>query len=271
MDLKPFGNPGASVSPRFSWFGGLSWVIFTVTMGLLLGLFGALIGYGAGGSWAKLLDNAEFLFAVGFTLKTTFLATLAATIIGIPCGWILARRRFPGKVLVEILLDLPMILPPLISGVALLILFGPVLGRSLERWGVEIVFSPWGVVVAQWFIALPLAVKMFRQSFDGIDPRYENVARTLGCSPESVFFRVTLPLAKRGILAGMAMAWARTIGEFGATAMLAGVTRLKTETLAAAVFLNMSMGQLELALGISIIMFLTAVVILAFFKMLLKE
>jgi molybdate transport system permease protein len=118
---------------------------------------------------------------------------------------------------------------------------------------------------------LPLAIKMFRESFATVDSRYEKVARTLGGSAAQVFWRVTLPMTHRGIGAGIAMAWARTLGEFGATAMLAGVTRMKTETLAAAVFLNMSMGQLQLAVGIAVLMFLAAVLVLLVFKILLQE
>jgi molybdate transport system permease protein len=252
---------------KFSWVDGCFGMVFGLTVVLVLAVFAAMIGFGAKGTLARLFANREFRFAVGFTLKTSFLATLGATITAIPCGYVLARKQFPGKMIVDLLLELPIVLPPLISGVALLILFGPVLGAGLSKIGLNIVFSPLGVVAAQWFVALPFAVKMFREAFAGIDPRYENVARTLGGSADAVFWQVTLPMAKRGIWAGIAMAWARTLGEFGATAMLAGVTRLKTETLAAAVFLNMSLGELQLALGIAVVMFLAAFAVLLFFKM----
>jgi molybdate transport system permease protein len=249
------------------WVNGTFRIIFGLTVAVILAVFAAMFFYGAGGAVLRLFANQEFRFAVWFTLKTTLLATAGATLTGIPCGYILARHQFRGKLFADLLLDLPIVLPPLISGVALLILFGPVLGAGLSKIGLSIVFSPLGVVTAQWFVALPFAVKMFREAFAGIDPRYENVARTLGGSADAVFWQVTLPMAKRGIWAGIAMAWARTLGEFGATAMLAGVTRLKTETLAAAVFLNMSMGELQLALGIAVVMFLAAFAVLLFFKM----
>lgn len=232
----------------------------------LLLIFSGLIWFGTKNSWTAVFQNPEIRFAVRFTLKTTIIATLGASFTAIPCGYILARQSFPGKVLVDMLLDLPIILPPLISGVALLILFGPFLGNKFANLGINIVFSPWGVVIAQWFIALPFAVRMFRESFAGVDPRYENIARTLGCSPRQVFLRVTLPMARRGIWAGIAMTWARTLGEFGATAMVAGTTRMKTETLAIAVFLNMSIGELQLAISLSLVMFLAAMVILLLFK-----
>jgi molybdate transport system permease protein len=269
MVSRPNGN--LKRPERFSLLDGLSGIIFGLVVVLICAMFAAMIGFGAKGTLGQLFTNREFRFAVEFTLKTTLLATLGATLTGLPCAYILARKQFYGKVLVELLFDLPIVLPPLISGVALLILFGPVLGVWLGKIGLSVVFSPLGAVVAQWFVALPFAVKMFREAFAGVDPRYEKVARTLGGSANTVFFGVTLPMAKRGIGAGIAMAWARTLGEFGATAMLAGVTRMKTETLAAAVFLNMSIGELHLALGIAVVMFLAAVAVLLVFKIMLRE
>jgi molybdate transport system permease protein len=256
---------------RKGWVDAFSGLVFGLAVATILTVFIAMLCYGAKGTLARLAANPEFRFAVGFTLQSTFWAAMGATLTALPCAWVLARKHFPGKILVELLFDLPIVLPPLISGVALLILFGPVLGAGLSKFGLTVVFSPLGVVVAQWFVALPFAVKMFREAFAGIDPRYEKVARTLGGSADAVFLRVTLPMAKRGIGAGIAMAWARTLGEFGATAMLAGVTRMKTETLAAAVFLNMSIGELQLALGIAVVMFLAAVAILLFFRIMLNE
>jgi molybdate transport system permease protein len=253
------------------WVNSVAGMVFGVTVVLILTVFAAMLWFGAKGTWPRLASNPEFRFAVGFTLQSTCLATVGATLTALPCAWVLARKRFRGKMFVGLLFDLPIVLPPLISGVALLILFGPVLGAGLSKFGLTVVFSPLGVVVAQWFVALPFAVKMFREAFAGVDPRYEKVARTLGGSADAVFFRVTLPMAGRGIGAGVAMAWARTLGEFGATAMLAGVTRLKTETLAAAVFLNMSIGELQLALGIAVVMFLAAVVVLLLFQIMLGE
>jgi molybdate transport system permease protein len=269
MVLKPNGDGGGTF-----WFAGVTvgfGLIFAGVILLIVAVFAAMAGFGTQSGLMRLFANREFRFAVGFTLQTSFWATAGATVTGIPCGYVLARQEFRGKVLADLLLDLPVVLPPLISGVALLILFGPVLGAGLSQLGLNVVFSPLGVVVAQWFVALPLAIKMFREAFAAVDPRYEKVGRTLGGSADRVFWRVTLPMARRGIGAGIAMAWARTLGEFGATAMLAGVTRMKTETLAAAVFLNMSMGQLETAVGIAVLMFGAAVLVLLVFKVLLGE
>jgi molybdate transport system permease protein len=255
---------------RFGWVTGVFGLIFGLVILLILAVFVAMVGYGTQGAMRRLSVNPEFRFAVGFTLRTSLWATAGAALTGIPCGYVLARYEFRGKILADLLLDLPVVLPPLITGVALLILFGPVLGAGLSRLGLNVVFSPLGVVVAQWFVALPLAIKMFREAFAAIDPRYEKIGRTLGGSADRVFWRVTLPMARRGVGAGVAMAWARTLGEFGATAMLAGVTRMKTETLAAAVFLNMSMGQVKLAVGIAVLMFGAAILVLLAFKIWLR-
>ena len=128
-----------------------------------------------------------------------------------------------------------------------------------------------GVVVAQWFIAAPFAIKTFKHTFSALDRRMEKVARTLGFSPTMVFWKVTLPLARNGIIGGIIMAWARALGEFGATAMLAGITRMKTETLSVAVFLNMSIGDMKFAISTALVMLLIAVILLVIFKVFLSD
>ncbi|AGK99867.1 NifC-like ABC-type porter [Desulfoscipio gibsoniae DSM 7213] len=255
---------------RFNVYYAVFWLVLILMTVFMLLLIGGLFIYG---NWTAITDichNAEFHFAIIFTLWTTVLATLLAGLTAIPCGYLLARYNFPGKVLVDTLMDVPIVLPPLVSGVALLILFGPILGDSLAKIGLDIVFSERGVVVAQWFIATPFAIKTFKNAFSSIDLRLEKMARTLGYPPEKVFLRVSLPLAKNGLLGGLTMAWARTLGEFGATAMLAGIVRMKTETLSVAVFLNMSIGDLQFSLVMAIIMLLLALALLTILKIVTK-
>ncbi len=141
----------------------------------------------------------------------------------------------------------------------------------MAKLGISIVFSPLGVIIAQWFVATPFAIKSFIQAFNSIDQRMEKVARTLGFSPAKVFVKVTIPLAKNGLIGGIMMAWARSIGEFGATAMLAGITRMKTETLSVAVFLNMSIGDIKFAIATSIVMLFMALVILVVLKTIMRN
>ncbi|WP_235919379.1 ABC transporter permease [Heliomicrobium undosum] len=241
------------------------WVFIAMT-GFMAAVFGVLLLHASPGQFRDVIGNPEFQFAAIFTVATTVIATGAAVLVAIPCGYALARQSFPGKAFLDTLLDLPIVMPPLVSGVALLLLFGPVLGDGLSRMGLDIVFSARGVAVAQWFIATPFAIKTFSHAFSAIDPRYEKVARTLGHTSWQTFWRVTLPMARKGILGGIAMTWARSLGEFGATAMLAGVTRMKTETLSAAVYLSMSIGDLPFALTTAVVLWIVALTVLVVFR-----
>ncbi|WHH61780.1 ABC transporter permease [Petroclostridium sp. X23] len=252
-------------------FFGLLWIVFAFIILFLLLLIIGLLTYSDFHTLFDILKQPEFHFALKFTLWTSILATILATIFALPCGYILSRYKLPGSIFLDTILDMPIVLPPLISGIALLIFFGPFLGEHLARAGINIVFTPLGVIVAQWFIATPYAIKTFKQAFTAIDQRMEKVARTLGFSPFRVFFRVTLPLAKNGLISGIMMAWTRALGEFGATAMLAGITRMKTETLSVAVFLNMSIGDIKFAISTAIVMLFIALMLLIVLKMVLRN
>lgn len=228
--------------------------ILIITLLFVFGTFAGLAAYALKYPSLRVFSDPEFIFAVLFTLKTTMLATACASFVALAIAYILSYHSFPGKKVIGTLLGLPMMVPPLVNGIALLILFGPVLGMFLTRLGVPVVFTPAAAVFAMWFVAQPFAIQMFREAFASADKRYTSLARTLGLTPLECFLRVELPLARRGIVAGIAMTWARTAGEFGATAMVAGITRLKTETLSAAIFLTMSNGDIETALTISVIL-----------------
>ncbi|SFH10413.1 molybdate transport system permease protein [Desulfotomaculum arcticum] len=256
---------------RITLFQAVFWLVFILMTLFMLALVGGLFLYGKCDAFMNVMRQPELHYAVVFTFWTTLLATILAGMVAVPCGFILSRYDFRGKILVDTLIDVPIVLPPLVSGVALLILFGPVLGSTLTRLGLDIVFSVRGVIVAQWFIATPFAVKTFKQAFDSIDPRLEKIARTLGYSPAGVFFKVTVPMAQKGLIGGLTMAWARTLGEFGATAMLAGIIRMKTETLSVAIFLNMSIGDMHFAIATSIIMLFISMLLLAVFKTISKS
>ncbi len=245
-------------------------VLVVIVLFMLCLIFG-MISYSDLDSLLNVLQQAEFHFALTFTLWTSLTATALAAIVALPCGYLLARYKFPGQIIVDTLLDMPIVLPPLVSGIALLILFGPLWGEHLAAVGINIVFTPLGVVVAQWFVAAPYAIKTFKQAFAAIDPRMEKVARTLGYSPPRVFWAVTLPLAKSGLTGGIMMAWTRALGEFGATAMLAGITRMKTETLSVAVFLNMLIGDIKFAVSTAIVMLFMALILLVIVKIILHN
>jgi molybdate transport system permease protein len=168
------------------------------------------------------------------TLKVALLATLIAGVIGIALGWWLARRPFPGRSVVDSLLMLPMVLPPTVIGYYLIVLIGRngILGQYLDRWfGINLIFTWQGAVIAASVVSLPLVYKGARAAFEEVDGRFANAARTLGAGELEVFLRVSLPLAIRGIAAGVMLAFARAMGEFGATLMIAGNLPGKTQTL----------------------------------------
>ncbi len=270
MALRPHNDMNAKTVLRQTGakvlFPGLFWLVFILMIIFMLLVIGGLCAFVEREALLRVVKLPEFRFAIRFTLGTTALATFLAALTAVPCGFILSRSTFPGKAIVDALLDVPIVLPPLVSGLALLVFFGPFLGKTLSELGWEVVFTPAGVVVAQWFIATPFAIKTFRQAFDDIDQRMENMARVLGYSPFGVFLHVTLPLARKGLSGGLVMAWARALGEFGATAMLAGITRMKTETLSVAIFLNMTVGDIQFAMITAVIMMAMAVALLATFK-----
>jgi len=192
------------------------------------------------------------LMALGLTLQTTLIATAFTVLTGTPLALLLARHRFRGREVLDTLVDLPITVPPVVGGVALLFAFGRrgLLGRSLEVFGLQLPFSTAAVIMAQVFIASPFFVKAARAGFEGVPVRLEAAARTLGASPWHVFWTVTLPLARPALVAGTVLCWARALSEFGATMMFAGNFPGRTQTLALAVMSAME-SDLETALAVS--------------------
>jgi molybdate transport system permease protein len=179
--------------------------------------------------------------------------------VGLPAAYLLATRTFRGKALVESLIDLPLVLPPTVAGLALLLAFGRVglAGRALSLVGLQVPFTMLAVILAQAFMALPLFVGAARAGFSAVDPRYTDAAATLRASEGYRFWRVMLPLAAPSILAGTAMAWARALGEFGATITFAGNLPGVTQTMPLAVYTAFQ-GNLDSAIVLSVILMLTS-------------
>ena len=179
------------------------------------------------------------------SLKVAVCAVAISLVLGVLCGFLLARCRFPGRELLDTLLPLPMVMPPTVLGFYLLVLFGrrSALGGWLNSIGIELVFTWQGAVVAAAVVAFPLIFKPARAAFEQVEPQLEAAARCLGLSSAAVFWRVTLPLAWRGILAGTLLAFARALGEFGATLMLAGSIPGKTQTLSIAIYEAVQAGR----------------------------
>jgi molybdate transport system permease protein len=192
----------------------------------------------------------EELEVVLFTLRIAALGTLLILPIGVAVAFALARYRGPGKSAIETLLSLPLVLPPTAVGIVLLELLArrSSLGSALAALGIEIVFTWKAVLLATMVMAFPLLVRSARTAFEEVDPRLVGIARTLGCGPLGAFFRVILPLAWRGVLAGAVLAFARALGEFGATVMVAGNIPGRTRTLALAIFNDNQIGRDDRAL-----------------------
>jgi molybdate transport system permease protein len=200
---------------------------------------------------------------LALTLKVAGIATLLALLSGGLCGFLLARHRFFGRELVDALCTLPLVMPPTVLGYYLIVLIGRrgwIGGWLWDTFGVNLMFTWQGAVFASAIVAFPLVFKSARAAFEGVDTQLENAARTLGVSELGVFVRVTLPLAWRGILAGTMLAFARAMGEFGATLMVAGNIPGKTQTLSLAVYDAVQAGQDDLA---NFLVLLTSVVVVA--------
>ncbi|RJP93515.1 MAG: molybdate ABC transporter permease subunit [Desulfobacteraceae bacterium] len=184
------------------------------------------------------------------TLKVAVLATAGALLAGVGFAYLLLHRNIPGRDLMDALLTLPLVLPPTVLGYYLLVVFGRNgwLGQWLsELFGVSLIFTWQGAVVASTIVSLPLVFKSARAAFENVDGSLENAARTLGHSEWSIFLRVSFPLAWRGIMAGTMLAFARAMGEFGATLMIAGNLPGKTQTLSIAVYQAVQAGDDSLA------------------------
>jgi molybdate transport system permease protein len=178
--------------------------------------------------------SADSWNAIGLSLLVAGVAVGASLPFGVALGWLLARREFLGKSLLETVVNLPLVLPPVVTGWLLLVAFGRrgVVGEALEDWlGVRLIFDWKGAALAAAVVSFPLMVRAIRIAFDGVDRGLEQAARTLGASPFDAFFTISLPCARRGIVAGCVLAFARSLGEFGATIMIAGNIPGRTQTI----------------------------------------
>ena len=179
------------------------------------------------------------LTAIALSVKVALVAALGSLPFGVACGWLLARRRFPGKSLLDALLHLPLVMPPIVTGYALLILLGtqgPVGAWLLEHLGVQVAFRWTGAALASAVMGFPLMVRAIRLSLESTDRRLEAAAATLGAAPWRVFFTITLPLAWPGLVAGTALAFAKALGEFGATITFVSNIPGETQTLSSAIY-----------------------------------
>jgi molybdate transport system permease protein len=205
------------------------------------------------------LGKPEIRYSVKLTMISCLFTSILSLLVAVPIGYLLSRFRFPGRNLLDAILDVPIVLPPLVVGLSLLILFQFWPFSATARW---VVFQIPAVILAQFMVAAAFAVRIMRATFDQIDKRHENVALTLGCTRAQAFGLVVLPQARQGMLTAGTLAWARALGEFGPLLIFAGATRNKTEVLSTTVFLELSIGNLEAAVAVSLIMVGAAVSVL---------
>ena len=207
--------------------------------------------------------------AIWLSMITTVVSTFLSVCVAIPAGYILSRKRFPGHVLADTLLDLPIVLPPLVLGLGILLFFNTSVGRWLDRGIVQdglFIYQPLGIVLVQFVVGAALAVRVIKSGFDALDPSYEEVAMTLGAGRWQTFFKITLGNVGPSILAGAVISWARIFGLFGPVLLVAGTMRGRTEIMPTTIFLEVSIGRIEVALVIGAMMILISMAALAAFK-----
>lgn len=241
------------------------WVgLSVVTGGYLFFIVAMLVAtatYSSPGDLWSALESKEIQHSIFLSLLTCSLTGLLSLFIAVPSGYLLARANFRGKALVESALDIPIVLPPMVMGLCLLIFFQTSLGGWIDA-RIPFTYTVFGVVLAQLVIGAAFAIRTMRGTFDQLSSRPEEVAMTLGCSRGGAVWRVTLPAAGKGMVAALSVAWARSLGEFGPILVFAGATRMKTEVLPTTVWLELSVGNLEAAVAVSLLMVVFAMVVL---------
>jgi molybdate transport system permease protein len=268
------------VPPDWPFFLGLGILGGTYLLLILL-LLVADTFYTTFGELGRILVDPEIRYSLKLSLASCSITALLSLLVAIPIGFLLSQAsrhlsayraahagaRLPwhfrvkqaGFLLLDTLLDIPIILPPLVIGLSLLILFRIPPFKWIDR---QVTYEIPAVILAQFMVAAAFAVRTMRVTFDQINPRREQVALTLGCHRAQAFLRVVLPEARRGILAAATLAWARALGEFGPILVFAGATRLRTEVLSTTVFLELSIGRLEAAVAVSLLMVAAAILVL---------
>jgi molybdate transport system permease protein len=242
---------------------------FYVGLGVMAGLYVFLIVAMllAGASFTTpthllaTLQSPEIRYSIRLSLLSCTLTAVLSLCVAVPTGYLLSRFRFPGRGVIDALLDIPIVLPPLVIGLCLLILFQTPMGQQIEKF-IPVTFSIPSIILAQFTVACAFAIRTMLVTFDQINPRCEQVALTLGCTRSQAFWMVAIPEARRGILTAGTLAWARSLGEFGPILIFSGTTRMRTEVLPSTVYLELSTGKIEAAVAVSLLMIAAALIVL---------
>ncbi len=200
----------------------------------------SLLGFFDAGNFVETLFSRRVLFSIRLSLIAATIATILSVAIGLPAAYALSRYNFRGKQVIDTMLEIPMVLSPVSLGAVILIFFNTSMGEWVQNNVMMFVFEVSGIVLAQFVTTAGIATRLIKTSLDEIPLRYEDVARSLGATPLKVFLTVTMPLSKKGIIAAAILSWAKAIGEFGATIMVAGSMAMKTETIPIAIYMRLS-------------------------------
>ena len=251
-------------------FGAVLAVYVFFIVGILVADFLYLAGTPLGRQqFVESLGNPEVRHAVWVSLWTSTVSALIGVSIAVPAGYILSRGRFPGVRLLDALIDVPIILPPLVFGISLMVLFQRTfVGPLLLAAGLKFVHDPKGIVLVQTLITTAFGTRMLKATFDGIDPRLAAVAETLGASRTGAFFSVTLATARKGVVAALVMIWALSLALYGPVMAFVGATSMRTEVMPTRMFLEMNVARLEAALSMGLMMIVIAVSVLLVAKLL---
>ena len=215
------------------------------------------------------LLSEEIQFSIKLSFKTSILSTLICLFLALPVAYGFSRLHFKFKNIILTAMYIPMSLPHLILGIALLLVCGnSFLGRFLQSLGLDFVFTTEGIILAQVFVNISFAIKILKTAIDKSGEKVEFVARTLGCTKFKCFYKVTLPLIRKDILSTLVITFSRALGEFGAVMLLVGTTRMKTEILPTAIYLNVSTGDMDIAIGVSTILIIISMITILPFEIL---
>ncbi len=241
-----------------------------VTVGLLVVFLGAVmalvvadLAYTDHRTVLSLFRSREVLAAIRLTIVTSLITLCLVVLFAVPVGYALSRYRFPGHTVADTIVDLPIVLPPVVIGVSLLVFFATRPGLWIQRLGFD-PHSVMAIVLCQFFVSVSYAIRSAKAAFDAVDERVENLALTLGCTRWQAFHMVALPMARPGLVAGAIMAWARAVGVFGPLMVFVGSVRMKTEVMPTTVYLELSIGRIEVALAVALVMLALASVALGF-------
>jgi molybdate transport system permease protein len=253
----------AVAGPRVHWV-SVATIAFLAAFVLgVLVLVLADIFYARPAALLEVLRAPEVRHAIWLSLVTSAITLVLVVGFAIPVGYALSRYRFPGSVVIDAVVDLPIVLPPVVIGISLLVFFRTAVGQWIEGlpW-LQFVYTPQGIVLCQFLVSASYGIRASKAAFDSVDRRLEHLALTLGCTHGRAFWMVALPMARSGLAAGAVMSWARAIGVFGPLMVFAGAVRMKTEVMPTTVYLELSIGRIEPALAVSLLMLAIAMVAL---------